>query len=203
MKQDEETDEREETDLEELEPEASWNAQEAQEGDLTGDEDPAELARQRDEFLGLWKRAQADYKNLRRRGLADLEAGIRRSLQPLLENMLLVLDHLDMALSSPTESEDAKNLAIGVKMTRDQFAAALEREDVQEIPTDGAFDPELHQAVAKVEDSGAEPGTIVETVRKGYRWRDVVLRHAHVRVAAEPASAEAPAEDAGAETSEG
>lgn len=143
----------------------------------------ADLAAQRDEYLALWKRAQADYKNLRRRALADLEAGVRRSMLPLLESLLLVLDHLDMALASPTESQDAKNFAVGVQMTRDQMLAALEREEVREIPTDGAFDPELHQAVGTATDTDAEPGTIAETVRKGFTWRETVLRHAQVRVA--------------------
>lgn len=157
--------------------------------------DPAELsveqlAAERDEYLELWKRAQADYKNLRRRGMADLEAGVRRSMQPLLDNLLLVLDHLEMALASPVESEDAKNFAIGVELTRKQLLAALAQEEVAEISTDGEFDPEAHQAVEMVADSDAEPGTIVATVRKGYRWRGVVLRYAQVRVAAGPADGE-------------
>jgi molecular chaperone GrpE len=148
-------------------------------------EDTLESVRtQRDEYLDLWRRAQADYKNLRRRGLADLEAGVRRSMLPLLENLLLVLDYLDMALSTPTPNEETKNFAIGVQMTRDQFLAALRQEEVVEIPTDGAFDPDLHQAVAVVEAEDAEPGAIVETVRKGYTWRGSVLRHAQVRVVA-------------------
>jgi hypothetical protein len=74
------------------------------------------------------------------------------------------------------------------------------------------FDPDLHQAVAAVETPDAEPGTILETVRKGYAWRGTVLRHAQVRVVAGDAhrvpradstgagdSPEPPADDAGPE----
>lgn len=151
------------------------------------------LLAERDDYMGRWQRAQADYQNLKRRSLADLESGIRREVQPLLENMLLVLDYLDMALQSPTESQDAQNLAMGVSMTRDQFVRALEDYEVRPIPTEVPFDPETHQAVARVEigQPGAEeaaPGAIVETVRGGYTWRFGVLRHAQVRVAAEPAA---------------
>lgn len=150
----------------------------------TEPETPEQIAAKRDEYLELWKRAQADYKNLRRRGQADLEAGIRRSMQPLLDSLLLVLDHLDMALSAPTPTEETRNFAIGVQMTRDQLLRALQQEQVTEIETTGEFDPESHQAVEMVSDTELEPGAIVETVRKGYTWRGVVLRFAQVRVAA-------------------
>ncbi|MFT5284502.1 MAG: molecular chaperone GrpE [Planctomycetota bacterium] len=159
---------------------------------------------QRDEYLELWKRAQADYKNLRRRGQADLEAGIRRSMQPLLDKLLLVLDHLDMALSAPTPTDETRNFAIGVQMTRDQMMSALTQEQVTEIATDGIFDPEIHQAVEMVNDSGSEPGAIVETLRKGFTWRGVVLRFAQVRVAADDSASESSddetAEDTPSET---
>ncbi len=159
----------------------------------TGNESLEDLRAQRDEYLSLLKRAQADYKNLRRRGLADLDAGVRRSLQPLLESLLLVLDHLDMALTTPTRSEDAKSLAVGVQMTRDQLVAALEREDVREIDSKGAFDAERHQAVATVEsDDARATGSIVDTIRKGYTWRDNVLRPAQVCVATRAAGNVAP-----------
>ena len=163
------------------------------------------LLAERDELHGRWQRAQADYQNLRRRAQADLEAGVRRETQPLMENLLLVLDYLDMALKSPTDSTDAKNLATGVGMTRDQLVRALEDHDVRPVETDVPFDPEVHQAVARVElgQAGAEqasPGDIIEVVRAGFTWRFGVLRHAQVRVAAEPAAqadeAEAPIEGA-------
>ncbi len=156
------------------------------------EETPDQILEKRDEYLELWKRAQADYKNLRRRGQADLEAGIRRNMQPLLDSLLLVLDHLDMALTAPTPTEETRNFAIGVQMTRDQLLSALLQEQVLEITTDGEFDPELHQAVEMVTDSDSEPGNIVETVRKGYSWRGVVLRFAQVKVAASDETAEDP-----------
>lgn len=155
-------------------------------GGADGGESLEELRAQRDEFLASWQRAQADYKNLRRRSQAELEAGVRRALQPLLEDLLLVLDHLDLALSSPAESEDARNLAAGVGLVRAQLVSALERAEVREVDASVAFDPERHQAVATVPTAEAEPGTVVDVVRKGYLWRDAVLRPAQVRVAAPP-----------------
>ena len=151
--------------------------------EATGDEDPGELRRQRDDYLARWQRATADYKNLRRRTGEDIEAAMRRTMTPLLENLLLVLDHLDLALTTPIDSDDAAALAEGVKLTRDQFLKSLQQEGVESIPAGGPFDPDLHEAVATVETDEVEPGTVVETVRRGFTWRGIVLRHSHVKVA--------------------
>ncbi len=148
---------------------------------------------ERDEYLARWQRAQADYQNMRRRELAQADERARRAMQPLLENMLVVLDYLDMALASPTTTDESKNLAIGVRLTRDQFLHALEQEEVRPIPEAKTFDPGLHEAKSAVARDDVEPGAILETVRTGYTWRGEVLRYAHVIVAA-AAQEDAPGE---------
>lgn len=150
-------------------------------------------ARERDEFRANWQRAQADFQNQKRRTIADIDAAVRRSQGALLEEILLVLDHLDMALLSPCESQDAKNLLIGVQMTRDQLLAALERQDVSAIAAEGTFDPSVHQAVATIETEEHEPGEILEVVRSGWKHKDLVLRFAQVKVAARPETDDAEA----------
>ena len=175
---------------------ATAEANDASGTEAGGPESLEDALKQRDEYLELYKRAQADYKNLRRRAQSDLEAGLRRQMQPLLDSLLLVLDHLDMALMAPTPNEETKNFAIGVEMTRNQLVAALGQEEVSEISTKGAFDPEKHQAVSTVETDEVAPGEIVATIRKGYTWGDLVLRHAHVSVAAEQAEASEETESA-------
>jgi len=74
----------------------------------------------------------------------------------------------------------------GVVLVHDRLAKILEREGLQAIRPQGErFDPELHDAIAQLPIPGAEPGTIVEVAVPGYRYRDRVLRHAKVVVAAE------------------
>ena len=152
--------------------------------------DPQTLLRERNEAITKWQRARADYQNLKRRGQSDFENGLRRSLQPLAESLLLVLDNLDLALAAPVTSEDAVNLAMGVQLTRDQLVNSIATLEVKPIPVEGEFDPAVHQAVETVEGSGASPGSIVGVVRPGFTWRHGVLRHAQVRVAAAPEGAE-------------
>jgi molecular chaperone GrpE len=144
---------------------------------------------ERDEFEERWLRTQAEMQNLRRRLQADIDAGVRDSQRRLLDGLLLAIDYLELALSTPLENEEAKNLAVGVRMTRDQMLRTLEQEGVRAIPASGAFDPKLHEAIGTVADGGTEPGAIVDCTRAGYRWGDVVLRPAQVRVAADPSAA--------------
>lgn len=145
----------------------------------------AALEAECEELRSSWQRAQADYQNARRRALSEVESGVRRALQPLLDGLLTVLDNLDMALVAPTQSEEAKNLALGVELTRRQLVSALEGQSVEAIPVGGKFDPERHQAVSQVPSADHEPGDIVETLRLGYTWRGSVLRYAQVVVAAD------------------
>ena len=146
-----------------------------------------------------WQRAAADYQNLKRRGLADAEDRVRRAMQPFLEKMLTVLDYLDMALACPTTTDESKNLAVGVRLTRDHFLQALEQEEVRLVPTGETFDPSTQEAKGTVVRDDLEPGTVVETIRAGYTWRGEILRYAQVLVAqgADDATAnEAEAESA-------
>jgi molecular chaperone GrpE len=138
-----------------------------------------------------WQRARADYQNLKRRTQSDFEALLRRQVQPMLESLLLVVDHLEMALAIEAESPDAKSLAEGVRLTRDQLVRALEDEGVHPVAESGPFDPAVHQAVAMVEGSEEEPGQIVQTIRRGYTWNGIVLRPGQVRVAAAESGAQA------------
>ncbi|MCP3914168.1 MAG: nucleotide exchange factor GrpE [bacterium] len=142
--------------------------------------------RERAEFLANWQRAKADYQNLRRRQVTDIEAAVRRELTPVLDGILGVLDNLELALRTECTSTDAKNLMVGVKMTRDQMTAMLAQNQVTPIATEGEFDPNLHQAVATIPTADHEPGQVLEVVRNGWMFRDQVLRPANVKVSTAP-----------------
>jgi molecular chaperone GrpE len=148
--------------------------------------DASALAAERDDYLARWQRAAADYQNLKRRSAAEVEGAVRRSLEGLLSGLLLVVDHLELALSSKLESDDARALAEGVRLTRDQLLGTLRQEGVEPIAEGGAFDTGLHEAVAMVERDDLEPGQVVDTLRRGYTWRGQVLRAAQVRVSRSP-----------------
>jgi molecular chaperone GrpE len=146
-----------------------------------------ELRAEREDLHERLQRAAADYQNLKRRGLTESDERLRRAMQPLLDKMLIVLDYLDMALACPTTTDEAKNLAVGVRLTRDQFLQALEQEDVRVVPSTDTFDPTMQEAKAAIERDDVPPGTVLETVRSGYTWRGEILRYAQVVVSKAPA----------------
>jgi len=96
--------------------------------------------------------------------------------------LLPVLDDLERALQAAEEHEEAK-LEEGVRLVHRAFAEALRREGLEEIATDGRFDPHVHEALLAQPVEGAEPGSVVDVVQKGYRLGDLVLRPARVIVA--------------------
>ncbi len=167
-------------------PEAQVVQEETSEPEI--EESPLQQAqRESEEYLSNWHRARADYQNLKRRTFDDIQKAVGRERVALLQEMLTILDFLDMALASPAEHTQAVNLKAGVQMTRDQLMAMFERFRVSPMETEeGAFNHELHQAVATVETTDVPAGQIVEVMRRGFMIGDDVLRYAQVRVAAEP-----------------
>ena len=181
---------RHETDRPVDEETSAGEAVEASAGPAAGPGPASELetiARERDEYLTSWKRATADYQNLRRRLQSDLESAVARQKTGILADLLLVLDYLDMALSTPVKTDEGRQLHAGVEATRQALLGALERAGVRPVPECGRFDPAMHESVARAE-GGEEgrawkPGDVVETLRRGYTLDGKMLRPAQVRVA--------------------
>ena len=91
------------------------------------------------------------------------------------------MDNLERALAAECSDENYKS---GVQMIYDSFMEILKSLGVEEIESDGAqFDPQLHQAVQRVDDENAESGCVAKTFAKGYKINDKVIRFAVVAVA--------------------
>ena len=138
--------------------------------------------RERDEVLDNLRRVAADFDNYRKRVAREQAQLYARAGERVVTKLLPVLDDLVRALEAAEHHEEAKVLE-GVRMTKDALAGVLASEGVEEIPTDGAFDPHVHEALMTQPVEGAEPGHIVEVIQRGYRLGDVVLRPARVIVA--------------------
>jgi molecular chaperone GrpE len=137
-----------------------------------------EKARERDEYLALAQRTQADFENYRKRVARDAAAAEGRGMARLARELLPALDDLARALDAETPDPE------GLRLVRSEFAAALERMGIEEFSPEGErFDPNLHEAMAQQEVDGAEPGTVVEVYQCGYRMDGNVLRPARVVVA--------------------
>jgi molecular chaperone GrpE len=148
----------------------------------TNEERLAALEAERDEYLNDLKRVAAEFENYRKRVSGDQESLVARAHERLVKELLPVLDDLERALAAAEEHEEAK-LEEGVRLVHRELKAALDREGLAEIETDGVFDPHVHEALLS-QPSEAEEGSVLEVLQKGYKLGDRVLRPARVVVAA-------------------
>jgi molecular chaperone GrpE len=142
----------------------------------------ADTEAKRDEYLELAQRVQADFENYRKRAAREQERLVAHAHERLVRELLPVLDDLERALEAAERHEEA-TLIDGVRLVERSLRSALEKEGVREIETDGAFDPHVHEALLAQAREGAEPGSVVEVVQRGYRMGNKVVRPARVIVA--------------------
>lgn len=145
----------------------------------------AELAQaqaQRDEYLGMAQRVQADFENFRRRNAGVRAEAYEDGAASFIRTILPVCDNLDRALCVASGDEALIN---GVRLVQKQLTEALEKRGVRVIDRVGqVFDPKLEDAVIQGSPDEGEPGTVAQVMQKGYQLGDSVLRHAMVKVIA-------------------
>ena len=134
------------------------------------------------EHLADLQRLAAEFDNYRKRVARDQENLVVGANERLVKALLPVLDDLERALEAAERHEEAK-LEDGVRLVHRAFAETLHREGLEEIPTDGQFDPHIHEALLS-QPSDADEGAVIEVLQKGFRLGDRVLRPARVVVAA-------------------
>jgi molecular chaperone GrpE len=151
--------------------------------ELEGDLDElVAIAAQRDEYLALAQRTQADFENYRKRVAKESSVAGERGVAKLAKELLPALDNLDRALGA-AEEEDP--LLEGVRLVRAELSAALARVGVESFDPKGEqFDPVHHEAMAQQPVEGAASGTVAEVYQPGYRLNGTVIRPARVVVAA-------------------
>ena len=125
------------------------------------------------------KRAIADYHNLEKRISEGRSELTKWGTNELLVRILPVLDHLDQALSGATEVDRQSGWFKGVELAVKELNTVLQSEGLDQIATEGQFDPNLHEAVDTRE---GEDNMILEVVRKGYTLNGKILRPAGVVV---------------------
>jgi len=130
----------------------------------------AATAAQRDEFLALAQRTQADFENYRKRVARDAAAAEVRGLVRLARELLPALDNLDRALAHAGDADTDPVLIDGLRLVQRELSGALERAGIESYGAPGeAFDPELHEAVAQAPYEGRGAGEIAEVYQSGYR----------------------------------
>jgi len=146
----------------------------------------ADTQRERDEYLELAKRTKADFENYRKRMAAEVQAAGARGKVEIARGVVPVLDDLERALQAAgldPEGDSEDGLAHGVILVFRGLREAMTRNGIEAVDPKGEqFDPNQHEALSTVAAEDAEPGTVVEVMQKGYRFKDQLIRPARVVV---------------------
>lgn len=145
------------------------------------------------ETVEMWRdkalRAQAEMANMRRRLESDTEDRTRRRMEALLNDLITVADHMDLALGSIPdgirEADGADAFLMGMNAIQAAFDSVMRQHGLELIQpaADAEFDPEMHEAVGSgAAAEGEEAGPRLELLRRGYKMGRRILRPAQVRV---------------------
>jgi molecular chaperone GrpE len=144
-----------------------------------------------DEHWDRLLRTAADLENFKKRAARERIEAAQAAAAALIQKILPVLDHFEMAQTAAQTAQDDKlaSLQSGVAMIQQQLKNTLAESGLEEIDASGKpFDPTWHEAVAQQETADVPEGHVVQQLRKGYKLRDRLLRPATVIVAKKPAA---------------
>src|SRR5258708_7925596 len=142
-------------------------------------EDFDKLKQELDGLTSQLKRAVADYQNLEKRVVEGRGELANWATSELVKKLLPVLHHFEQAVAGVSEAERASGWFKGVELAVKQLQEILKSEGLDEIETNGQFDPALHEAVDTRE---GEHDKILDVVQKGYTLNGKVLEPAKVVV---------------------
>lgn len=149
-----------------------------------------ELAEQKDKYLRLY----AEFENYKRMVHREREELINFANEKLIKDLLPVLDNLELALKHASGEDSSKwieSMKQGVENTLKEFFRILEKYGVKPIESLGQpFNPQVHHAVTTVATEEKEENIVVEELRKGYFYKDKLLREPLVAVSKKPKPSE-------------
>ena len=149
----------------------------------------AALKQEKAELEERWVRLQADFENHRKRTLREKQEALSYGHEIVVKDLLPVVDNLERAIehASASSGADFEGMLQGVELVRRELLAVLAKHGVSSIEAEGeVFDPNLHEALAQMEDEKVPAGRIGRMLQKGYRLRDRLLRPARVMVSKGP-----------------
>ena len=175
--------------IEEIEHEMEKTAQEAVADDTqpAADAAPAaaagggDLRAENQQLKDRYLRTLADFENFRKRAEREKSDFRRYAVAESMRELLPVLDNFDRALEHAESGDDFHK---GVLLIYKQLFDALQKSGLKPIDEAGVrFDPNIHEAVIREEDSSVPNHTVTAVLQKGYFLHDRLLRPALVKVA--------------------
>lgn len=146
-----------------------------------------------DEHWERLLRTTADFENFKKRAARERTEAAQFANASLLQKLVPILDNFEMAqtaaLTAQATPEGVASLQSGIAMIQQQLKGALAESGLEEVDATGKpFDPTFHEAVSQQETADLPEGQVAQQLRKGYKFRDRLLRPATVVVAKAPAT---------------
>ncbi|MDD2730479.1 nucleotide exchange factor GrpE [Malikia sp.] len=143
----------------------------------------AELASLKDKYA----RVHADFDNIKKRLEREKYQALEYANEKFAKDLIPVVDSLSMAIgAAQIDAEPAvllEKLQEGVELTMKQLLSVLEKHGVTPVDDSEPFNPDIHNAVQRVDSPDHESGAIVNTFQKGFRYKERTLRDAMVVIA--------------------
>ncbi len=148
--------------------------------------DPLEAARKEaEENRERWVRAVAELENFKKRTAQERSRMQKYRYEGLLRDLLPIVDNMDRAVRHCSETGASDGVAEGLCMIAGMFRDLLQNYGVKEIESLGEpFDPQFHEAIARLPSADKPANVVVEELEKGYLYQDRLLRPSKVAVSA-------------------
>jgi molecular chaperone GrpE len=140
-----------------------------------------ELTEKLAEIQDRYLRLSAEFDNYRKRTLKERYELIKTAGEDVLNDLLPVLDDFDRAMSVMSSSDSIDAILEGTSLIYNKFKSILENKGLTEInPVGAEFDPDIHEAIAKIKGTDEQVGKIVDVTQKGYSLNEKIIRHPKV-----------------------
>jgi len=150
--------------------------------DSDSDDAMAGLQADLDRFRDLALRSQADFENYKKRAAREKEDAVKYANSSLLQRLVSILDNFELGLAAAKRESVQSPIYSGMVLVQKQLNDLLEENGLQAIEAEGKkFDPNQHEAIAH-EPSESPEETVIRQARRGYRFKDRLLRPARVVV---------------------
>src|SRR5438105_13569392 len=152
-------------------------------------EDPmAGLQADLDRFRDLAMRSQADFENYKKRCAREKEEAIKYANKSLLEKLVSIVDHFELGLEAARGGSEQSPIYSGMNLVLKQLQDLLTESGLEPVEAVGQkFDPNLHEAIAHEPSAEVPEEIVIRQTRRGYRFKDRLLRPSTVVVSSGPA----------------
>ena len=155
---------------------------------IDGDDPVAGLQADLDRFRDLAMRSQADFENYKKRSAREKEDAIKYANKSLLEKLVSIVDHFELGLEAARGEGEKSPIYSGMSLVLKQLQDLLTESGLQPIDAVGQkFDPNLHEAIAHEPSDKVPEEIVIRQTRRGYRFKDRLLRPSAVVVSSGPA----------------